>query len=212
VGDAEGTAEDDGWGGRVKARDEVLDMLASGMRRVGIRPNHLTLMQVPVYFFMVRAGIQHDLYLFGVLQLLVMALDGLDGTLARRMGIQSRAGAYLDAAFDLFGIVLVMLVAIHVQPHYSVLLMLVLVLNLLLYFQNYLLDEKAVSYVRGPIVVGIVAEGYWPGILLFAIWIPLIVTAVLLLVRVMRKPRALPGPVGPPPYRPGFSAPPRRKR
>lgn len=192
---------------RGKARDEVFDWIARFLYRHGVRPNHLTLAQVPVYVLMIYTGFTGRLFTFAILQLLVILLDGLDGTVARRMGIQSRAGAYLDAVFDLFGIVLVMVVAIWVHPLYTIGIVALLLSNLLLYYQNYLLDEKAVSYVRGPIVLGIVAETYWPGVLTFVIAVPLVVTVAILLVRALIPKRTAPlEPEGPPPFSPGFKA------
>ncbi len=193
---------------RGKARDEVLDWLARFLFRLGVRPNHLTLAQTPVYVVMIYTGFTGRIWIFGFLQLLVIFLDGLDGTVARRMGIQSRGGAYLDAAFDLFGIVLVMAVAIHAFPAYASPLGLLLVTNLLLYYQNYRLDEKAVSYVRGPVVLGLLAERHWPGVMWIAIWVPLAVTVLIVVVRMVRQPRPVPPHEvkGPPPYRPGFKA------
>lgn len=198
---------------RGKARDEVLDWLARFLYRLGVRPNHLTLAQIPVYAFMIYTGFTGRLWVFAVLQMLVISLDGLDGTVARRMGIQSRGGAYLDAAFDLFGIVLVMVVAIYAFPAYASPLGLLLVMNLLLYYQNYRLDEKAVSYVRGPVVLGLLAERQWPGILWVAIWVPLVATVLIIVVRLLRQPRPEPPHEvrGPPPYRPGFKAPAQKK-
>jgi phosphatidylglycerophosphate synthase len=196
---------------RGKARDEVLDFVARFLYRQGVRPNHLTLAQVPVYALMIHAGYHQRLWAFAILQAVVILLDGLDGTVARRMGVQSRKGAYLDAAFDLFGIVLVMVVAIWVFPEYSLILVALLVGNLLLYFQNWLLDEKAVSFVRGPIVLGLIAERQWPGVFAWAVLVPLAVTVLIIVVRMVVRPRRdLEGPPavfrGPPPYRPGFKA------
>ena len=189
-----------------KARDKVFVAIARGMHRLGIRPNHLTLAQVPVYVLMVDAGLHGRLFAFAMYQALVMALDGMDGTLARRLGLASRSGAILDAAFDVVGIVLVVVVAAHIHPSYAVWLYILLAANLLLYAQNYRLDEKAVSYVRGPVVLGMYLELRWTGILWFAIVVPLAVTAIILLVRAVRSPLpARPDAEGPAPYRPGFS-------
>lgn len=193
---------------RGKARDHVFSWFARFLHRLGVRPNHLTLAQIPVYAIMIHAGFQERLWEFAIWQTLIIVLDGMDGTLARRMGVQSRRGAYLDAVFDLFGIVVVMVVAIYVHPLYSLSLLALFLANFLLYYQNYLLDEKAVSFVRGPIVLGILAEFYWPGVLSFAIGVPLVVTMLILLVRLIKRPMVPPPHAarGPAPYRPGFKA------
>lgn len=190
------------------ARDKIFDAIARGLYRVGIRPNHLTLAQVPIYGLMVYEGFRGNLVLFGVYQIVIMVLDGMDGTLARRMGIASRSGAILDAVFDLAGIVLVVIVAAHIHPDYAFWLYLTLATNLALYGQNYLLDEKAVSYIRGPVVLGMYLELRWPGIFWFGIVIPLVTSVLILVIRQTVRPweeRREEPPPGPPPYRPGFS-------
>lgn len=195
--------------GHGKARDTVFSWFAHFLSRLGVRPNHLTLAQIPVYAIMIHAGFQGRLFAFAIWQMLIIVLDGMDGTLARQMGVQSRRGAYLDAVFDLFGIVVVMIVAIYTHMHYLVPLLALFFVNFLLYYQNYLLDEKAVSFVRGPVVLGILAEFYWPGVLWFAIGVPLVATVLILVVRMVTRPAASPphAKEGPPPYRPGFKVP-----
>lgn len=189
----------------LKARDRALHALARGMYGIGLRPNHLTLLQVPVYAIMIWEGIHGHLIRFGLWQLVIMVLDGMDGTLARRMDLASRSGAILDAVFDLFGIVVVIGVAAYVHPEYTWWLVVLLATNLLLYGQNYQLDEKAVSYVRGPIVVGQWLELHYPGVMAVAIGIPLVTSSLIILVRwaTDRKEEAPPGK--PEPYQPGFS-------
>ncbi len=202
-GDRSAMESDPGPG---KARDAVFSWFARFLSRLGVRPNHLTLAQIPVYAIMIHAGFQGRLVAFAVWQMLIIVLDGMDGTLARRMGVQSRRGAYLDAVFDLFGIVVVMIVAIYTHPAYTAPLLALFLVNFLLYYQNYRLDEKAVSFVRGPVVLGILAEFYWPGVLSFAIGVPLVATLLILVVRMVKRPVTPPPHVkrGPPPYRPGF--------
>lgn len=179
------------------------------MHRIGIRPNHLTLAQVPIYVLMVRAGFQGDLLWFGLYQIIVMILDGMDGTLARRMGTASKSGAYLDAVFDLAGIVLVVIVAAHLYPSYAYWTYAALAANLVLYLQNWWLDEKAVSYIRGPVVAGMYFEPMFPGIFWFGALVPLVSAAIIVLGRLFLEPvpeHAKVEPAGPAPYRPGFKA------
>ncbi len=187
-----------------KARDRVFDAAARLMYGVGLRPNHLTLLQVPVYFMMVWDGIHGRLIAFGFWQLLVMVLDGMDGTLARRMDLASRSGAILDAVFDLFGIVVVIAVAAYVHPDYAIWLWITLAANLGLYAQNAWLDEKAVSYVRGPVVMATYIETLYPGMMWVGLLIPLVSAGIILLVRTFVTPsKPLAGL--PEPYHPGFS-------
>lgn len=188
----------------VKARDRVFDALAKAMYRIGLRPNHLTLLQVPVYAVMIWHGVHGHLVAFGMWQLLIMLLDGMDGTLARRMGVASRSGAVLDAVFDLFGIIVVVAVAAYIHPHYAVWLWVTLGVNLALYAQNGWLDEKAVSYVRGPVVIGMYVETLYPGIMWVSLLVPLVSASVILVVRGLFRP-VPPAEHLPAPFHPGFS-------
>lgn len=196
-----------------KARDKVFNWFAGALHRLGVRPNHLTLGQIPIYALMVKSGFEGDLWAFGWYQVAIMVLDGMDGTLARRMGTASRSGAYLDAAFDIVGIILVVVVASHLYPSYAVWIWAALAANLALYAQNWHLDEKAVSYVRGPLVLAMYFEVMFPGIFWFGVMVPLVVSTIIVLTRLVRSPEPSPKPgtiTGPPAYRPGFSSP--RKR
>lgn len=123
----------------------------------GIRPNHLTFLQVPVFTGMVWAALTGEPWWFFGLSWFVVLLDGGDGILARVGGMQSRAGALLDAGMDTVGIAVVMWGASRFFLDWAAWVLAGLfVLNLLLYGQNQILGEKVVSYVRGPVIVPIV--------------------------------------------------------
>lgn len=123
----------------------------------GIRPNHLTFLQIPVFAGMGWAALNGEPWWFFGLSWFVVLLDGGDGILARVGGLHSRLGALLDAGMDTLGIAVVMWGASRFFPDWAGPVLLGLfVLNLLLYSQNQVLGEKVVSYVRGPVIVPIV--------------------------------------------------------
>ncbi len=121
----------------------------------GVRPNHLTLLQLPVFIAMVDAGLElHRWWFFGLAWLLVV-LDGADGIVARVGGMTSRSGAVLDAVFDTVGIAIVLWGAARFHPDQAWAWIALFGLNVALYFQNIALEEKVISYVRGPALMAV---------------------------------------------------------
>ncbi len=153
----------------------------------GVHPNHLTFAQVPVFLLEVYAAVQGWNWVFVGLILLVMALDGGDGILARTGGLQSRKGAVLDATFDTIGIAVVMWGATLFFPEAQAWLFLLFLLNALLFLQNGLLEQKMVSYVRGPVILSVA----WPDFLLGGLLLAFFLVLWLLVARLPRSFRAL---------------------
>ncbi|GMV95279.1 MAG: hypothetical protein AMXMBFR82_50570 [Candidatus Hydrogenedentota bacterium] len=82
-----------------QVRGEALRPLLHGMARARLRPDHLTVLSL-------LAGLAFcPLYLFAVpwamvALLLHVLLDGLDGPLARHLGVASRSGSFTDSMAD----------------------------------------------------------------------------------------------------------------
>lgn len=175
--------------------DRRYERVAKWFLAHGVRPNHLTFLQVPVFAVMVWAALEGRPWTFFGFSLFVILLDGGDGILARVGGMQSRAGAILDASMDTLGIAVVLWCAAQFYGFGWALVALFL-LNALLYGQNMVLDEKVVSYMRGPVIAPIIV----PDSLYFALAIAFITVGWLLLWRVPRTLRILAGrPVPPAP-------------
>lgn len=171
----------------------------------GVHPNHFTFLQLPLYAGLVLCatlgspgpGPDAWQYAFVLLNLLVPILDGGDGILARVGGLQSRTGAILDSTFDTLGIAIVMWGAAQFLPEASLWIMLLFLGSIVLLLQNALLDQKVISYVRGPILIALLYPTVLPGALVVAGF----VTAWLLLWRTpatMRALRRLVPPLTPP--------------
>jgi phosphatidylglycerophosphate synthase len=80
-------------------RGEVLGPMLRGMARIGLRPDHLTVLSLlaglafcPLYFYSVPWAL--------VALTLHVILDGLDGPLARHLGVASRSGSFTDSMAD----------------------------------------------------------------------------------------------------------------
>lgn len=154
-----------------RVREGTFDRSFTGVARWllarGVRPNHLTFLQIPVFAAEAWAALAGQRVLFVALIVLVMLLDGGDGILARVGGLQSRAGAVLDATFDTVGIAIVLWGASRFFPEAAWWLALLFVGNSLLYLQNAVLGRKVVSYLRGPVLVAVlVPEALWAGLLI----------------------------------------------
>lgn len=160
--------------------DRRYTRLAHRLLDMGVRPNHFTLLQIPVFAGMIWAAWTDAPWWFFSLSWLVIVLDGGDGILARVGGLQSRAGAILDATMDTAGVAVVLWGASRFHPDAAAWFLLLFVLNGALYLQNARLDEKVVSYVRGPIILTVT----FPDVLVIGIAMTLLVTVFLLVVRV----------------------------
>lgn len=161
--------------------------IARGMLARGVHPNHLTFAQVPVFAAEIYAATQGWNWAFVSLILLVMALDGGDGILARTGGLQSRKGAVLDSTFDTIGIAVVMWGAAQFFPEAETWLFVLFLMNALLFLQNALLEEKMISYVRGPIILSVA----WPDFLLGGMLLATFLATWLLVFRSPGMMRAL---------------------
>ena len=153
----------------------------------GIHPNHATFLQVPFFAVQVWAATQGHPWLFVAMILVVMALDGADGVLARTGNLQSRTGAVLDSTFDTIGIAVVMWGAAQFYPFAETWLFALFLGNALLYLQNAVLEEKMISYLRGPIILAVA----WPEFLLAGLALATFIVTWMLAARLPTTMRAL---------------------
>lgn len=169
------------------AFDRTFVPAARWMLAHGVHPNHFTFLQIPVFAFTILAAEERWAWPFALTILFVMVLDGGDGILARVGNLQSRAGAVLDATFDLLGIAILMWGCTKFFPGWDGWIMTLLLANGLLFLQNALLEDKVVSYVRGPMVGAVV----FPQVLLLSLVVCTFTVVFLLSARANRSARAL---------------------
>ena len=77
--------------------------IATAFGRIGLTPNHLTLIGFGIAIVAGIAAWQQSWLLAGLLVLFGGAFDLLDGALARATGRASKLGAFLDSVFDRWG-------------------------------------------------------------------------------------------------------------
>ena len=77
--------------------------LARSLGRLGLSPNHLTLIGFGVALIAAAAAVAQLWFVAGALVLFGGAFDLLDGALARATGRVSRFGAFMDSVFDRWG-------------------------------------------------------------------------------------------------------------
>lgn len=176
-------------------REKIFDSLAWWLHRHGIRPDHVTFLQIPVYVAMVYTGYYADqlryLWAFFFLQGATLIIDGADGILARRTGTVSRHGHLLDALFDIVGIGITLWAVQQHYPQYGSWLLALLLINFLVYIQNEIQGTKSITYTRGPVVVAFLLEHYYDGgdLMLIGILLPLSLGTLLLFTRVAWRKR-----------------------
>ena len=86
-----------------------LDPAAGLLMRLGVTPNALTVFGALMSLAVGVLGATGNLMLAGLLLLGSGLLDGLDGALARRIGITSKFGAFLDSTLDRYAEAFVLL-------------------------------------------------------------------------------------------------------
>lgn len=140
--------------GRKKAAP-ILEPIAAGLARIGVTPAVVTV--VGLLVTIVGAGLIAGGYLFtGALTAAIgVALDALDGPLARKLGTASERGAFLDTMSDRFGEIAVWVglsVYLREEPRLLVLCIVALAFSLL------------VPYVRAKAeIAGLEGKGGWMG-------------------------------------------------
>ncbi len=153
----------------------------------GVHPNHATFLQVPFFAVQIWAATHAMPWLFVSMILVVMFLDGMDGILARTGGTASRLGAVLDSTFDTLGIAVVMWGTAQFFPFAETWIFGLFLANALLFLQNAVLEEKMVSYVRGPFILSVA----WPPFLLAGLLLATLLVGWMLLFRMPRTIKAL---------------------
>lgn len=164
------------------AFDSRFERLAHWMLRRGVKPNYLTATQVPFFFAEVWAALNGHPWIFVGLIVFVIFLDGMDGILARVGGMSSKSGALMDASFDTVGILIVLWGAAEFNPEGLPVYYALFFGNLFLYVQNQFLDEKVVSYVRGPVLATVV----FPDTLVIGLLVPSFIVVWLIVARLPR--------------------------
>lgn len=174
-------------------REKLFDNLAWWLHRRGVRPNHVSVLQIPVYAAMLYVGYGADVpvmrWNFLALQVLAFVIDGADGILARRTGTVSRRGHLVDEFFDIAGIGITIWVVIIHHQELSQWLYGLLFVNFLVYIQNEIQGTKNITYTRGPLTLGFALELYAPGLLIAGLALPLVIGVVLLFTRVAWRKR-----------------------
>jgi CDP-diacylglycerol--glycerol-3-phosphate 3-phosphatidyltransferase len=77
--------------------------IAVGFGRLGLTPNHLTLIGFGIAIIAAVAAAQQSWILAGLLLIFGAVFDLFDGALARATGKASRLGAFMDSVFDRAG-------------------------------------------------------------------------------------------------------------
>ena len=81
----------------------VTTPIALGFGRLGLTPNHLTLIGFGIAVIAAAAAAEQAWILAGVLLIFGGVFDLFDGALARATGTASRLGAFMDSVFDRAG-------------------------------------------------------------------------------------------------------------
>ena len=87
----------------------ILDLLVSGLGRLHINPNLLTLLGFVINIFAAYALARGDFISAGIIILLAGAMDMLDGAVARRTNTASEFGAFFDSVIDRYSDVVLFL-------------------------------------------------------------------------------------------------------
>jgi len=116
--------------------DNMFTPTGKAIAGLGIRPNHITLMQFPLAALTCYYLLQGNVALGAVLIVFTMIFDGLDGLVARVNDQETRLGHYFDKSADLFGIMLMLIGVAAYSPITMKLCIALGIVNVLLYITN----------------------------------------------------------------------------
>ena len=190
--------------GRKKAAP-ILAPIASGLAKIGVKPAMVTIIGLLVTVagaVLIAYG-----YLFwgGLTAALGVALDALDGPLARRLEMESERGAFLDTMSDRFGEIAVWVglsVYLRQQPLLLVLCVISLAASLMIPYVRAKaevvgLDGKGGWMGRAERMIlalaGVVLAGFGLPVLEPMLWIFVVLTGLTVVQRMRRTLQQLPG-------------------
>jgi phosphatidylglycerophosphate synthase len=93
-------------------RDKYFHVIIKPLAALGVKPDHITIFAV----FLLFVGlfiIQKHTVIAGVLILFYVLLDGIDGGLARYLGIQSKRGSLMDIFADQVGVAIMPIFSVY---------------------------------------------------------------------------------------------------
>ena len=82
------------------AAGKLLDPLGKGLGKIGIKPNHITVMGLILTFYAAWLLYNQNIYEAFAIGLIASLFDGADGLVARATKTTSIRGGYLDATLD----------------------------------------------------------------------------------------------------------------
>ena len=82
------------------AAGKLLDPLGKGLGKIGIKPNHITVMGLILTFYAAWLLYNQNIYEAFAVGLIASLFDGADGLVARATKTTSIRGGYLDATLD----------------------------------------------------------------------------------------------------------------
>ena len=82
------------------AAGKFLDPLGKGLGKIGIKPNHITIMGLILTFYAAWLLYEQNIYSAFTIGLIACLFDGADGLVARATKTTSIRGGYLDATLD----------------------------------------------------------------------------------------------------------------
>ena len=83
-----------------KAAGKILEPLGKGLGKLGIKPNHITIMGVILTFYAAWLLHNQNIYYAFLIGMVACLFDGADGLVARATKTTSIRGGYLDATLD----------------------------------------------------------------------------------------------------------------
>ena len=83
-----------------KAAGKILEPLGKGLGKIGIKPNHITVMGVILTFYAAWLLYNQNIFYAFLIGMVACLFDGADGLVARATKTTSIRGGYLDATLD----------------------------------------------------------------------------------------------------------------
>ncbi|MDP7282278.1 MAG: CDP-alcohol phosphatidyltransferase family protein [Candidatus Undinarchaeales archaeon] len=153
---------------------------------LGIKPNHLTFLQLPFSLLMFYYLLTFNLSMGMLCAFFVLFFDSWDGVVARASNQESRWGHLFDKGADIFNIILILSAISVYSPQVRFLALSLIVINVLIFITNEIKEPFVYTAARGAGLAGLMflsAVGSF-GPMIFFLTISLLLGSTLLLWKV----------------------------
>jgi len=151
--------------------DNIFTPTGQAIAGLGIKPNHLTAMQLPSAVIMFYYLLHRNLELGIFFLFIALLCDGLDGLVARVSKQETRLGHLFDKGSDLFCITLMLIGIAAYSPLTRNLCIALGIINVFVYTTNEIRKPEVYTCARDAGIIGLVMLNLFNNVSILNFWI-----------------------------------------